>query len=499
MKPYRDIHDFPSSTITLNPAPSGPVYVLINSHGDIVDVSPTREGTIAAAAAAGGARVYFDDEDAPSSEQAVANPGPAGSDPHRALERGGLERLDFDDVMRISLDDAWKALLPYFTLLRRKGSEDDIKSYKTPEGMAGRFLSQNHKTGKGSPEGEIPSSSMGLSMLPSDRLTVKYLSDLDPDKSSLVHVAVKDLLRKADRAASIAPAHAGLTPQKRRAQWTMCDGSTDECKNSCIAYTGHQDVYNNRRRAVGTLALIEYPDAFCRMLIEAIRMHSRVESCEGLRPFVRLNVLSDVPWELLIPGLFDYFSPDNYGRKLVRGFGAVSPPMFYDYTKLANRAPPPNYDLTFSFSGRNESAARAEMAKGRRVAVVLVAMRPKGKGDRWEKIGSEPIVGTKKSRPIPLPETFWGRRVVDGDISDFRPYDPPNDRDPSPCIVGLRWKAPAGQGIDPTAEDFMFATRSYYVAGDIFPEEQRAQAQHLREMEYLAVPVTPRYQPIKAD
>jgi hypothetical protein len=227
------------------------------------------------------------------------------------------------------------------------------------------------------------------------------------------------------------------------------------------------------------------------MLIEAIRMHTRSESCEGLRPFVRLNVMSDVPWELLIPGMFDYFSPENYGRKLIKGFGAVTAPVLYDYTKLANRNPPSNYDLTFSFSGKNEATARAEMSRGRRVAVVFLAMRPKNKrGERWE-----PFRRVKKV-DVELPAAFWNAKVVDGDVSDFRPYDPPNADDPNPCIVGLRWKPPAGQGIDPSDPNFMFATRSYYVAGDIFPEEEIAQAQHLREMEYLAVPVTPRHQPI---
>jgi hypothetical protein len=486
---YPDIRSFPSGTITLNPsATNAPVYALINMRGDIVDVSSTRDEVIAAARRAGGTGVHFDDDEKPSAEPTK---NPAGDDPHRALERGGLEPLDFDRVIRIDLEDAWKALLPYFTLLRRKGSEAEIKSYKTPEGMAARFLGQNYKTGKGSPPGEDPGSVMGLSMLPADRLTVKYLSDLDPDRNSLVHVAVKDLLRKSDRAVSTADAHERLPPQKRRAQWTMCDGSTDECKNSCIAYTGHQDVYNNRRRAVGTLALIEYPDAFCRMLIEAIRMHTRSESCHGLRPFVRLNVMSDVPWELLIPGLFDYFSPENYGRRLIKSFGAVAPPVLYDYTKLANRTPPPNYDLTFSFSGKNAVTARAEMARGHRVAVVFLAMKPKNKrGDRWAPFRHE------RGVEVELPETFWGAKVADGDVSDFRPYDPPNDDDRNPCIVGLRWKPPAGQGIDPTDPDFMFATRSYYVAGDVFPEEQIAQAQYLRELEYLTVPVTPRHQPI---
>lgn len=470
------------------PLSSSAAFVAIDSNGDIVDVSESRQRAIESLERLGPGYIAYDDDDDGGNRPVTRNP--AGDNPIRALERAGLAQLDFDRVERMPLEHAHKELLPYFHLLKKGG--ESVKAYKTPEGMAHRFLGQNYKTAKTTPED--PSLVMGLTLLPADRLTVKYLDDLDKSRDSRVNALVRTLLRSDDRLVSIARPHRSLSTEKRRAQWTMCAGSTDECRNSCLVYTGRNvaDVYNNRRKAVGTIALVERPEAFCRMLIEAIRSHTRSESCQGMKPFVRLNVLSDVPWELLIPGLFDYFSPRNYGGQTIPGFGAVTAPMFYDYTKVANRKPPSNYDLTFSYSGRNELLARSELARGIRVAVVFLAFRPKGRRDQWETfrfVGKAPPGGHKPQ--VDLPDTFWGHPVIDGDISDIRP------RDPRRCIVGLRWKTPAGQRVDPTDESFRFVTRAFHVGDEIFPEEEYAQAQALRE--YLVSPVTARYQPVDQD
>lgn len=114
--------------------------------------------------------------------------------------------------------------------------------------------------------------------------------------------------------------------------------------------------------------------------------------------FVRLNVLSDLPWELIWPELFERL-------------GDVC---FYDYTKVAGREPPPNYDLTFSYSGTNWRLSESELAAGRRCAVVFFADRA---GKRF-------------------PETWRGYRVVPGDDHDIRPLDPPG------VVVGLNYKTP---------------------------------------------------------
>jgi hypothetical protein len=183
------------------------------------------------------------------------------------------------------------------------------------------------------------------------------------------------------------------------------------------------------------------------MLIEAIRRHEQRCINAGAKPLIRLNVYSDIAWELACPELFGMFPSVQ----------------FYDYTKVPGRDPSKagisNYDLTFSFSGSqaNVDAMDREVRQlGRRVAVVFAA-RGLASHDYLDKSGE---VRVAKGTEIPtrvtgykkkagraeafsarFVEPFLGLPVVDGDESDLRPYDP------SPCIVGLRWKPPQTQAV----------------------------------------------------
>jgi hypothetical protein len=99
---------------------------------------------------------------------------------------------------------------------------------------------------------------------------------------------------------------------------------------------------------------------------------------QGVKAAVRLNVLSDIPWEKHgIPQEF----PDIF---------------FYDYTKNSSRLgkTPDNYDLMFSYSGEPEYQKFIPKAlkSGAPMSVVF-------RGD--------------------MPDTFMGRRVINGDASDL--------------------------------------------------------------------------------
>lgn len=474
-----------TSAVMLNPARAPELcYVAMGVDGGIVSVSDSEASAIASLADQPGPRdIEVDHVD--GFDPIKNPPDRAAENPRRALERAGLEPLDFRDVMKISLEAAHSALLPYFDMLTSTFTGKKIRAYRDPAGMAEAFLGQNYKTAKGTPE--KPSIVMGLTLLPARRLS--HYGDLDAKGDVLI--AVNRLLRASaygdGRMASIMPTHAELAPRKRVQQWSLCAGSNADCENSCLVYSGRNvaDVYNHRRKAVGTLALLEYPDAFCRMLVEAIRLHEKSDLCREMEPFVRLNVLSDVPWEILIPGMFEHF--------------ARGPVRFYDYTKVSGREPPKNYDLTYSFSGTNEAQARAELARGRRVAVVFMALKPKSRRD-WApfRYVGPPLGRDKQRAQAALPSSFWGLPVVDGDVSDIRA------RDPGECIVGLRWKTPAGRDIDTSDKKFKFVTRAYHIGGEIFSELE-GQAESMlasadpRQMEYLVAPVTPRYQPIDSD
>ena len=197
-----------------------------------------------------------------------------------------------------------------------------------------------------------------------------------------------------------------------------CVGASPACIASCLVYSGHNtiDPYNAVVKAARLQALVREPVAFLRMLAENIRRHARQRSSE---PYVRLNVFSDIPWELFCSELFDAFSLLN----------------FYDYTKVENRQPPPNYDLTFSFSGINQPQVAHELSRGRRIAVVFIPPQriPAEQRSRGEGMPQRLDVG----------ELFGSHlgelSVIDGDVSDVRP------RDPAPSIVGLRWKIPMGR------------------------------------------------------
>ena len=118
----------------------------------------------------------------------------------------------------------------------------------------------------------------------------------------------------------------------------------------------------------------------------------------GLIPAVRLNGTSDLAW---------------LARMMAEEFPTVQ---FYDYTKH----PRPylrtglNYAITFSYSGHNLAESLDALAHGVNLAMVF---------------------DTRKGKP--LPESWNGYRVIDGDMHDLRFLDSRG------VVVGLRAKGAA--------------------------------------------------------
>jgi hypothetical protein len=189
--------------------------------------------------------------------------------------------------------------------------------------------------------------------------------------------------------------------------WNVCPASTPECRAHCVAYAGKGSMSTVLRgRAWKTDALLHSPRAFLRTLVreidKAVSKHGRIA--------VRLNAFSDLRWEGFASFLF------------TRWGDAVA---FYDYTKRTDRgaSPAPSYTLTHSASERtNDPETVACMARVAPVAVVF-----------------------KTKRGQPLPETYGGCRVIDGDVSDFRPADPAG------VVVGLRAKGSLRTSASPFA------------------------------------------------
>lgn len=186
-----------------------------------------------------------------------------------------------------------------------------------------------------------------------------------------------------------------MAPWKVAGVGNLCPmAEVAECHKACL-YSAGRGAFNNVQQARIRKARLFYSDraTFMAALVDDIRKLIRKAAKDGMTPLVRLNGTSDVRWENI---------PVTIGDTTYANVMAAFPDIqFYDYTKLAGRTVPVNYDITFSYSGA--SAYRAQVAKakkhGLRIAVVF------------------------RHRNI-IPSTFDGMAVVDGDNTDIRHLDP---------------------------------------------------------------------------
>ncbi len=211
--------------------------------------------------------------------------------------------------------------------------------------------------------------------------------------------------------------------------YNVCPGATVECLEGCLVNSGRviMDVNGSimRARIERTKAFYSDRIGFMAQLVKEISAAKRKAERRNHEFCVRINGTSD-----LSPVIWKY-----EGKTLFELFPDVQ---FYDYSKVLNRATLihkfNNYDLTFSYSGHNWNECLQAINSGVRVAVVF-----------------------KVKKGQPLPATFRGLHVIDGDVTDYRPADP------SACIVGLRFKKIKDKAamqfvlnspfvIDPTAE-----------------------------------------------
>ncbi len=207
----------------------------------------------------------------------------------------------------------------------------------------------------------------------------------------------------------------------------VCQYATAGCKLSCLNTAGRGGIAKGKATFVcpdGTMVpdnriqrcriertrlFFAHQEVFRSKLVKELTAFERKCTKAGLKAVVRLNGTSDLPWERIFPGIFETF-------KNVQ---------FYDYTKNFNRMVeyvggslgagrpwPANYHLTFSRSEDNGPECRAVLNVGGQVAVVFDHTKP-------------------------LPATFEGRPVVNGDRHDLRFLD---GRE---VVVGLKAKGRA--------------------------------------------------------
>lgn len=178
----------------------------------------------------------------------------------------------------------------------------------------------------------------------------------------------------------------------------VCLYATKGCSSSCLNFAGRGRASNTQiARIQRTTKFRQSKYEFFLLMCQDIDSFLRKCDKQGVKPVVRLNVFSDLPWECIYPMLFSKYSDIQ----------------FYDYTKDPYRCIegyklPSNYHLTFSRSEKNEV---------------------------WCDKVSTNIAVVFRTNIFPI--KYMGRKVVNGDVNDLRFLDPKG------VIVGLKAKGRA--------------------------------------------------------
>ncbi|NBP03410.1 MAG: hypothetical protein EBU90_25640 [Proteobacteria bacterium] len=198
--------------------------------------------------------------------------------------------------------------------------------------------------------------------------------------------------------------------------YQTCPKATPGCAAACLNTAGRGGMFKKgestnviqQARIRKTRFFFENRDGFMADLVADIKLAIKQSARLNLIPVFRLNGTSDLS--------FEKYSVTVDGVQYDNIFAAFPNVQFYDYTAVLGRKVKdiPNYHLTFSAKESNDLDVLKAMDQGYNVAMVF---------------------GVKKSEP--LPESYMGRPVFNGDTSDLRFLDPKG------VIVGLYMKGRA--------------------------------------------------------
>ena len=219
----------------------------------------------------------------------------------------------------------------------------------------------------------------------------------------------------------------------------VCSHSTPECRMGCLntsgragieEFTGTTKIHDSRVKK--TRLFFEETAFFMAWLIAEIRQAQAKAKRDNFFFSVRLNATSDINWVNVLVDSLNIFQifPDV---------------MFYDYTKNPSKFNelPLNYHLTMSYTGRNALICEALLKRGFNVAVVFNV-----------KDESE------------LPQTFYGYKVINGDLTDYRIDDAKG------IIIGLKWKRIANRVNEKKILNSCFVVDPTKVNVQVAQEEQ---------------------------
>ncbi len=202
--------------------------------------------------------------------------------------------------------------------------------------------------------------------------------------------------------------------------YNTCPKATAGCEAACLNTAGRGGMFKKgentnaiqKARIRKTKMFYENRNEFFNLLVKDITLAIKQSEKKGLIPVFRLNGTSDISFEKY--GFTIAY--DGYTIEYANIFERFPNVQFYDYTKVLGRKVKDikNYSLTFSAADGNDSDVMKAIAQGYNIATVF---------------------GIKKTEP--MPETYNGLPVFNGDESDLRFLDPKG------VVVGLYAKGKA--------------------------------------------------------
>ena len=198
--------------------------------------------------------------------------------------------------------------------------------------------------------------------------------------------------------------------------YETCPKRTAGCTSACLNTAGRGGMFKKgentnmiqKARIRKTKMFFEDRITFMNLLVKDIELAIKQSAKKNLTPVFRMNGTSDLS--------FEKYEVLRNGQTYSNIFMAFPEVTFYDYTKILGRkiSNIANYSLTFSAADGNDADVTKAIAQGYNVATVF---------------------GLKKTQP--MPETYLGRPVFNGDESDLRFLDPKG------VVVGLYAKGKA--------------------------------------------------------
>lgn len=209
-----------------------------------------------------------------------------------------------------------------------------------------------------------------------------------------------------------------LAPNVMAGLGDLCPFRSKGCTALCLNDSGQGEQFKGTGRGIvqqafrkrRTLFFYNNRDAFMSTLDRSLaNTQTQIFQRErDMRICVRMNVLSDIPWESI-----KY--PGGDGRSVMEMYPNIP---FYDYTKNTSRMYnflknkdqwPSNYHLTFSWSEINAAFCFWVLDNGGNIALPFdtPANKDGTPADKWKK----------------LPYYFAGYKVIDADMTDLRFLD----------------------------------------------------------------------------